>query len=293
MKSEVTIVSCYYPLGCSKHSIEEYTVWVANFLKYIDTPIVMFSEGKTYDWLCKLREEAGLLDRFFPIQKAFDELEFSSPEWVDIWDRQNSLGYWKDQRFQEVYRIWANKSYFVTEAIQKNPFESNYFVWCDAGCWRNVDTAKIFGHNWPSPKALQPNKIFLVNIESMEPYIEKLKDPAIQTLDDVVTKIPTYLRMTVGGTILGGDKQAWAIWTPLFRQVLECFVRHNVFAGDDQSVITSTILWIMKILPAFSPTIINDPVGRGFFCFRDGKRLDDRWYVLQIILSQEFSHYFG
>jgi len=293
MKSQTTIVSCYYPLECSKHSIEEYTVWVKNFLDYIDTPIVMFSEGQTLEWLCKLREEAGLSDRFFPIQKALADLEFSTPEWLAIWDHQNTLGYWKDKKFQEVYRIWANKSFFVQEAIEKNPFDSDTFVWCDAGCWRNQATAQTFGHDWPSAKAFHPNKLLILAIESLYPFVEKLKQPDIQTVDDVVTKIPTSIRMTVGGTILGGDKQAWAIWTPLFRQVLEAFIRNNIFAGDDQSVITSTMLWMLKIKPEFAPSIVDDPVGKGFFLVRDGKRLDDRWYVLQILLSQEFAHHFG
>ncbi len=99
--------------------------------------------------------------------------------------------------------------------------------------------------------------------------------------------------MTVGGTILGGDKQAWLIWTPMFQQVLESFIRNDIFAGDDQSVIASTILWMLKTKPEFAPLIIDDPVGKGFFLIRNGKRLDDRWYVLQILFSQEFAHHFG
>jgi hypothetical protein len=290
MKSEVTIVSCYYPLECSKHSIENYKKWIPNFLTYIDSPIVMFSEGETYDWLCELRAKANLSHRFFPIRKAFDALEFSSPEWVEIWDHQNSLGYWKDQRFQEVYRIWANKPYFVKQAMEKNPFESQYFVWCDAGCWRNEDTAKTFGHDWPSTKAFQPKKLTILTIESLYPYLEKLGSPEIQSLDDIVVKIPTSLRMTVGGTILGGDKEAWDVWGFVFRKTLESFVKHNIFAGDDQSVITSTLLWLVKFKPEYGPFIVDDPVGKGFYLIRNGKRLDDRWYVLQILLSHEFAH---
>jgi hypothetical protein len=292
MKSQVTIVSCYYPLKCSKHLIEEYTSWIKNFLFYIDTPIVMFSEGETLKWLCKMRDDAGLIDSFFPIQKPFSDLEFSSEEWLKIWEYQNSLGSWKDQAFQEVYRIWANKSFFVKEAIEKDPFESDYFVWCDAGCWRNPDTAKIFGHNWPSIKALQPNRILLLTIKDLIPYLHKLKYSDIKTIDDLVIKIPTNKEITVGGTILSGDKKAWEVWTPIFKEVLEAFVRNNMFAGDDQAVITSTILWIVKNLPDYAPLVIDDPVGNGFGVIRNEKRLDDRWYVLQILLSQEYAHYF-
>jgi hypothetical protein len=95
--------------------------------------------------------------------------------------------------------------------------------------------------------------------------------------------------MTVGGTILAGDKGAWAVWAPAFRKTLEMFVKHNIYAGDDQSVITSCMLWLCKSMPEYTPVVIDDPVGKGFGVLREGKRLDDRWYVLQILLSQEFS----
>jgi hypothetical protein len=289
MTFPTTIVSCYYPLDCSKHSAEKYTAWIPNFLTYITSPIVMFSDGEAYDWMCRLRADANLSDRFFPVKKPLSELEFSTPEWLDIWNEQNKVGYWRDQEFQDVYRIWANKSCFVQKAIELNPFGSDYFVWCDAGCWRNPDTARIFGENWPSPKLLQPNRLLILSIESLAPFIEKLQSPDIQTLEDVVTKIPTSYKMTVGGTILAGDKGAWAVWAPAFRKTLEMFVNHNLYAGDDQSVITSCMLWLCKSMPEYAPLVIDDPVGKGFGILREGKRLDDRWYVLQILLSQEFS----
>lgn len=293
MKSPTTIVSCYYPVECSKHSIEQYNMWIPNFLRYIDTPIIMFSDGEAYDWMCKIRADANLSDRFFPIRKPLKDLEFSTPEWLDIWNKQHAMGlekkYWKEHSLQTVTRIWANKASFVQGAIEKNPFESEYFVWCDAGCWRNPDTARTFGKDWPSTKILQPNRLVLLSIESLTPFLEKLNSPDIQTLDDLVTKIPTYFRMTVGGTILAGDKGAWSIWAPLFRQTLESFIKNNLFAGDDQAVITSCILWMYKSMPQYAPLIVDDPVGKGFYLIRDGKRLDDRWYILQILLSQEFS----
>jgi hypothetical protein len=290
MKHSTTIVSCYYPLECSKHSIEEYKVWIQQFLSFVNTPIVMFSDGETYDWLYQLRKEAGLLDEFFLIRKPLSALEFSTPEWDAIWDHQSMIGHWKDQSFQKAFRIWANKSYFVQEAIQKDPFESDFFVWCDAGCWRDLGVCRTFAKDWPSPKALRPNRILLLVIESMDALIQKLNDPEIQTHEDVVTKVQTCHKWTVGGTILAGDKNAWALWTPLFRQTLEYFVKHNLFAGDDQAVIGSTYLWMLKSQPQYAPITFVDPIGRGLLVLVEGKVHWERWYQLQILLSQEFAH---
>ena len=68
-----TIVSCYYRLNKSKHSNEEYMSWITNFLTNVDSPIVMFSDGEEYKFMCKIREDANLSDKFFPIRKPFSE----------------------------------------------------------------------------------------------------------------------------------------------------------------------------------------------------------------------------
>jgi hypothetical protein len=39
----VTIVSAYYPLNTSKHSLQEYNEWMANFFPYVSAPIVLYS----------------------------------------------------------------------------------------------------------------------------------------------------------------------------------------------------------------------------------------------------------
>jgi hypothetical protein len=293
MKHPTTIVSCYYPRNeNSRHTFEEYNLWIEQFLTFVNTPIVMFSDGEAYDWMYKVREKAQLLDRFFLVRKPLSELECSSPEWEDIWTRQLQLGPWKDEPFQTIFKIWNHKAFFVEEALQKNPFESDVFVWCDAGCWRNPILCRNLAKDWPCLKVLQPNRMFFLVIESMNDLIERLSAPDIQSLEDVVTKIQTHHRTTISGTILLGDKKAWENWIPLYRQALDYYGKHNVFAGDDQAVIASTYLWILKSQPEYAPRTIFDPIGQGVPILVEGIVQLDRWYQLQILLSHEFAHFF-
>lgn len=280
----VSIVSCYYPLSQSKHSVEEYMTWILQFLTKVDTPIIMFSEGDAYRFMKEIREQAGLADRFHLIQKPFSELKFSTPEWIQTWKNQVEMSNYKHLHNQELFRIWSNKAFFVEEAIQKNPFQSDFFVWCDAGCWRDSRVSRIFGPSWPSPTKLQANKLHILAISSVQPYINQLMNPAIQTQEDCVTKIDTRFKAIVGGTILIGDKAAWQTWIPTFESTLTLFIKNNLFAGDDQAVITSAALWLRKQESPNAPLFIDAPKGNGFVEV-DDVRMGDMWFAFQIYFS--------
>ena len=86
--SRTTIVSCYYTLEKSKHSLEEYLRWIHNFLTYVNTPIIMFSEGKTLQALIQMRNEANLGNFFFPIEKPLSELKFSNQDCETLYDSE-------------------------------------------------------------------------------------------------------------------------------------------------------------------------------------------------------------
>jgi hypothetical protein len=249
----------------------------------------MFSDGEEYTFMCEIRKQANLSDKFFPIRKPLADLEFSTPDWIQTWKQQVEKSTYKHLHNEELYRIWANKSFFVKEAIQLNPFESEHFVWCDAGCWRDNRVSSIYGKGWPSVDTLKPGCLLMLTMEDLDPFFQQLNELSIQTLDDVVTRVRTDNICTFSGSILAGDKAAWQKWTPIFQSVLECFIKHNLFAGDDQSVIASTVFWLCKTDPSAVPSIFMAPPGNGFV-EKNGMRMGDRWFALQIFLSQEFKN---
>jgi hypothetical protein len=297
MKSPTTIVSCFYPLKENKrHTLEEYYEWVKNFLIYANNPIVMFCDDETYDWLLNIRTTAGLLDRFALIKKPLSELEFSTPDWKEFWDSQCECGPWKGEPYQTMYQIWANKCFFIRDALEKNPFESDYFVWCDAGCWRNPIINRNLAKNWPSTTLFEPSRLLMLLLEKNGDIHSELATAGIHTHEECVTKIIPVGKLYVSGTILAGDKQAWEIFTPLFKKTLEYYAKHKMFAGDDQNILASTYIWMCKTMPHYAPKILFDPItdmlNKGMAILCENTLLSERFYQLQVVLSHEFTNCF-
>jgi hypothetical protein len=278
--SSTTIVSAFYPFEKSKHSIQEYGRWIYNFVTNVNTPIILFTEEPFCTLVKQMRDEAGLTDKLRIIQKPFDEVKFSSPEWITIWNKQLEIDSLAHLHGQELFRVWANKPFFVEEAILLNPFQSEIFVWCDAGCWRDPTVAKICGPGWPVSEKITPKHMHIITVNSMRPFLEQLHSKDNWTHEEVIRDINVRDQAIVGGTILLGDKEAWSQWIPAFEATLNLYIQNNLFAGDDQSVITSTVLWLRAQPGSLSPILYDAPKQNHFFIL-DGVHMGDLWFAFQ------------
>ena len=282
--SQVTVVSCYYPLPEAKHTPEEYTQWIYQFLRFVDSPIVIFSEGPAADMLQQMRDSVNLSDKFLLIRRPFQTLKFSGPEWDAKWTEQLEKSNFRKLHNINLYKIWANKSFFVQEVIEYNPFNTEKFVWCDAGCWRDPVTVEVCGPGWPMASKIEPKRIHLLAMKPIDPYLEKVR--ARQwTHTEIVTELPTQLILTVCRTMIAGDREAWAAFAPAFEKTLELFIENSQFAGDDQAVLTSTALWLHASDPDRAPLFYKSPNKTHFF--QHGEyRMGDNWFAFQEHLSR-------
>lgn len=284
--STVTIVSAYYPFEKSKHSIQEYAAWIFNFLTNVNTPIVMFSEQPFCNLMQEMRESAGLADKLYIVEKPFSEVKFSTPEWIKVWEEQLKIDPLAHLHGQELFRVWANKPFFVEEAMQINPFHSEKFVWCDAGCWRDPTVAKICGPEWPLAEKIESERMHIITISSMESYLNQLEKKeawthtSAWTHEDIVKNMNVRDNAIIGGTILLGDKKAWSQWIPAFEASLNYFIKNNLFAGDDQAVMASTVLWLRFINKSTSPILFHAPKRNHFFIFNN-IHMGDQWFAFQ------------
>lgn len=274
----VTIVSCYYQLEKSKHSVQEYRNWIENFLRHVDQPILMFGEESTLEAMKQIREEANLGHKFYPIPLPFSECNYSTAEWIMKWNQQLELSNFKHLQGQELFRVWANKSFFVKKAMEVNPFQSNNFVWCDAGCWRDPLTASLFGSGWPSCEKIIPHRMHIIVVHNIQDYANYAKES--NTLDDFVKTYHFRNTPTVGGTILVGDREAWKIWSELSEKILELFIKYEKFAGDDQAILLYTGLWLTFHNEKHRPVFLKAPQRNGFI--RVGQyAFGDVWFAFQ------------
>jgi len=225
-----------------------------------------------------LRENAGLSARLVIIQKHYYEFRFSELDW----NSQLTKTELPDVHTTDLFKIWANKSLFVEEAIRLNPFKSSLFAWCDAGCWRDTRIASMCGNGWPVYEKAQPGRMHILAFEDMGPLVQIVKALPNWTHEQVVAQLKADYRLLVGGTILIGDADAWKHWIPAFESTLKLFFANDLFAGDDQAVIASTALWLATSqdhqpllfkVPKAEDAILNGVQG-------------DIWFIFQLYFSK-------
>lgn len=263
-----TIVSAYYKLPKSKHSSEKYREWIGNFLGNVAGNLVFFTSAEEAPWI---REARGSLPMFL-IEMPFSHFPLQSHDWMEYWQKtMEEQDEFRHLHSPEQFVIWNCKTWLVMLAIEKNPFQSSKFVWCDAGCWRDVEIAKIVGPTWPNAEKIPNTMLFL-----------DIRDISWQR-SSVESGIPWYSIDTrnakencIGGTIFAGSMEAWSEWSSLYYDTLHFYKSQGLFAGDDQFVMMSTDLRYKENKPVHYLAPQED----GYFYGRG-----DRWFALQIMLA--------
>ena len=130
--------------------------------------------------------------------------------------------------------IWSEKSHFLKRAIELNPFSTDYFVWCDIGCFRVPNTRYL---QWPSPSkiaTLDKNKVLLLSVQPFNPGELQCNHKEGLPLFQFTNRI--------GGTIFGGGKDILLQWHDKYYEMLEYFISIGRFIGKDQSIMNSVYL---------------------------------------------------
>ena len=123
------------------------------------------------------------------ISLEFDKLEAFQKYGKNFWISQKEKDF-EEYHTHELYAIWYEKKEFVKKAIELNPFQTNKFVWCDAGICRNEDwknSIKTFPVSYKIPN----DKFLVLRITDFEQHDDFLKINC------------------VGGGILAARKELW------------------------------------------------------------------------------------
>ena len=255
-QSNCTIVTCYYKFP-SKHSYEEYDKWMTNFLTTIETPMVIFTDDESIEKIRQLRKWAEqntvIINR--PLQDTYCAQEKYMNYWMKDWQRD----YERHIHNPKLYIVWNEKSKFVEEVIENNYFNTDYYCWCDIGCFRtstNIEKYKKFPNIEKIEQTNSKDKIQLLNIESFNQreidYVKKIK------LDEAPIRNIFQLQHRIGGTIFIGHISAWKKWIPTFYTMIETFMINNTFTGKDQDIMAMITLLYPDIVNLIKPPTNND-----------------------------------
>jgi hypothetical protein len=115
----LTCVSCYYQIN-NKHG-EKYLEWFKNTLA-VNCPYVFFTDEKTLPIIKSFR---GDLPTYYIIM---DITEFTMNRY-----RDRMVTHQRHCPSVELNVIWNEKIFMLDKAANLNPFQSEWFLWVDAG----------------------------------------------------------------------------------------------------------------------------------------------------------------
>lgn len=162
---KILLVSAFFPLSKSKHSMGDYKKWLTHFLGSITTDVYFYAPPEMADLILHAR---GTL----PITL---NTTFSSPfDIPPLHGLQNEyetdqMGLDRERKIHSahLYAVWNAKPYFLEEAL-KNQLTSSadqysYAFWNDGGSFRSAHEYK----DWPDQERVQdifgehPETIFI------------------------------------------------------------------------------------------------------------------------------------
>lgn len=237
MENYTTIVTGYFKIK-SKFPHNQYIEWMENMLKNIATPMVIFTDKETENIITQLRKPH--LQNTKIIITSINE--FYCYKWIKLWQKHHNLDPEKNIHSPELYMIWAEKTEMVRKAIELNPFNSEFYLWCDIGCFRNRthlgDLNPLDCINWPTEtkvKSLKNNKVYFDKTGFINPCYGIL-------LENGVTLHPlTNVLATVGGLFIL-HKNMISIWHNEYYSMLQNYFNINRFAGKDQTIMANICL---------------------------------------------------
>lgn len=253
-----TIVTCYYRFP-SKHTFEEYDAWMRNFLCNVDQNMVIYCEQDWVDRLQELRKEFAQKTHIIVLPWA--EMRCAAETMLAYFRKDWARDHEQSYHNPLLYILWNEKTDMVRRAISTNPFSSEYFCWCDIGCFRKSEEMEMF-QNWPSSNFLSTaytDKMYMLNIHPFD------EDDHV-VLSNGLTRCFRH-KTRIGGTIFLGHRNAWNAWHTAYYNTMDSYMRHDYFAGKDQNIMASVAVLYPSLVYLVEPS--HNPC--------DG----DPWFYLQ------------
>jgi hypothetical protein len=227
---ETTVVTAFYPLK-AKHSIEKYMEWIQYFCQ-IQCSLVVYTDENFVPFFQQLRK--GLPTTI--ISKALSSYEMTNSTWLPLWTKHHELDPEKHIHTPDLYSVWAIKQECVALTIQANPFNTEWFVWCDVGIHRDPSTHGLYVEFPLSVPALcKPGHIGLLEI-----------NPIPETFLNYTEILPAP-NVSLGGGCIVGDRAAWASFCTGYKDMLTTMDARGEFIGKDQTVFFRML--VEKVMP--------------------------------------------
>jgi len=135
--ANILLVSAFYPLSKSKHSQEDYAVWMTKYLSKVSTHIYFFAPPDIEPMIRRLRGDLPMtLNTTYA--SPFDIPPLSGMR--EVYKSMHALDPEKAIHSPELYAIWTSKTFFLDEGLRnmgRSGVKYDYAFWNDAGSFRD------------------------------------------------------------------------------------------------------------------------------------------------------------
>ena len=245
-ENRCTIVSCYYK-SPAKHSNKEYDEWMHNFLTTVENEMIIFCDEESFSKIMELRKD--FQDITFVYVLPLSETYCGNAHYQDVWIKDWQRDIERAIHHPNLYNIWNEKSMFVYRVMQLNPFNTDFFCWCDIGCFRNKNDLNLFKNGcWPSTTFLSTaakDKMYFLNITPFEERDFEKQSNGLSRSFEHDTRI--------GATIFLGHRSIFETWIELFYKYMNDYITKDYFAGKDQNIIATIYVLHPEIFKLIRP----------------------------------------
>jgi hypothetical protein len=210
--------------------------------------MVIFCDKGSFDFIAKLREPFARKTKLVII--SIEELYCSQQPFMDYWKKDIERDIEKHIHNMNLYIIWNEKAMFVGKVMKNNPFNSEFFMWCDIGCFRIKEELSLFKSEFPSKNFLNTAKKDKMYVLNINPFHESDLD----ILPNGFTKSFQEVNR-IGGTMFIGHIDIFEKYVDTYYKYLIKYMKNDYFAGKDQNIMASIVVMCPGLFRLVQPDV--------------------------------------
>ena len=262
----ITFSTSWYILK-AKFDTGTYARWIENMLSNVKQyNLVVYTDSLGSRFIEKYLSNP----RIKMVIKPFEE--FYTYRYKESWIKNHEKNVLlKDRIDWKLNMLWAEKIHFVSETKKINPFNTEWFGWCDIGYFRGNSRGinQEAMRRWPNPhkiENLDKDRVYYACVNNYNEYISKLIQlvRAKNSVGLPEHEIPANQVSIAGGFFIAYEtKLEW--WRNVFDETLALYFQHERLVKDDQIIIVDCVFSNLQ----------------HFVLLRENNPLYDNWFLFQ------------
>ncbi|CAK5284258.1 unnamed protein product [Mycena citricolor] len=231
----ILLVSAFFPLSKSKHTMREYEAWLTQFLSRVSTDVYFYAAPEMEPFIRKCRGNLSIV-----IDTTYAS-PFDIPPLAGLRDRYREMHALDREAFRhspELYAVWNAKPFFLDTALRHSGKQYSHAFWNDAGSFRSNHRFS----SWPDPRRVEE-----IWAESASLTREAAEDvlffpltgaphPDMRSWTEDQGPVDNEVSE---GSFFGGSAQAISWWKRTYYAYHDHYLSLGLFVGKDQTLINA------------------------------------------------------